>query len=108
LLGLGAGANVGQWILLGFVLLQLAAAVAVLVQNYLGKLRSSMRNLAIVALASTGLLYQVAQLRPLELLNSPVSRGIAGGMELLLGLVGVILLLRGERQSEDKKVSFNV
>ncbi|MGO9227648.1 MAG: hypothetical protein ACLQKA_00360 [Bryobacteraceae bacterium] len=130
LLALRASANVGRWILLGFLLLQVTAAVAVLVQNYLGKLVPSLRNLAIVALASIGIWYYAAQIgasfaiayqnarsrhpsafpaqmQPLGLLGNPVSRGIAGGIGVLLGLAGVVLLLRGERSPEEK-VSFNV
>jgi hypothetical protein len=131
LLTLGASANVGRWVLLGFLLLQLAAAVAVLVQNYLGKLRASLRNLAIVALASIGVWYYGVQMgvgmaaafqnagrsdgprvvqpqiQPLAGLDYPLARGVAGGMCLLLGLAGVVLLLRGERPTEEK-VSFNV
>jgi len=130
LLALRASANVGRWILLGFLLLQVTAAVAVLVQNYLGKLVASLRNLAIVALASIGIWYYAAQIgasfaiayqnarsrhpsafpaqmQPLGLLGNPVSRGIAGGIGVLLGLAGVVLLLRGERPPEEK-VSFNV
>jgi hypothetical protein len=130
LLTLGVSANVGRWVLLGFLLLQIAAAVAVLVESYLGKLLPSMRNLAIVTLASIGIWYYAvqmaagiaigyqnarsknpglapAQMQPLGLLNYPVSRGIAGGMGLLLGLAGAGLLLLGERPSEEK-VSFNV
>jgi hypothetical protein len=130
LLTLQASANVARWILLGFLLLQVTAAVAVLVQNYLGKLVPSLRNLAIVALASIGIWYYAAQIgasfaiafqnarsrhpsafpaqmQPLGLLGNPISRGIAGGIGVLLGLAGVILLLRGERPPEEK-VSFNV
>jgi len=130
LLTLQVSANVGRWVLLGFLLLQLAATVAVLVENYLGKLLPSMRNLAIVTLASIGVWYYAvqmaagmaigyqnarsknpavvsAQMQPMGLLNYPVSRGIAGGMGLLLGLVGAGLLLLGERPPEEK-VSFNV
>jgi hypothetical protein len=131
LLTVRAAASVGRWILLGFVLLQIATAVAVVVQNYMGKLRPSMRNLAIVALASVGFWYYAVQMaagvaislrnarsrnpaaalqtqvQPLGLLDYPVSRGIAGGIGLLLGFAGAGLLLLGERPSEEK-VSFNV
>jgi hypothetical protein len=130
LLTVRAAASVGRWILLGFILLQIATAVGVLVQNYMGKLRPSMRNLALVALASIGFWYyavQVAagvaisfqnarsrnptalqtQMQPVGMLNYPVSRGIAGGMGLLLGIAGAGLLLLGERTSEER-VSFNV
>ena len=130
LLTVGVSANVGRWVLLGFLLLQIAAAVAVLVESYLGKLLPSMRNLAIVTLASIGIWYYAvqmgaamaisyqnarsknpglapAQMQPLGLLNYPMARGFAGGMGLLLGLAGAGLLLLGERPSEEK-VSFNV
>ena len=130
LLTLQVSANVARWVLLGFLLLQVAAAVAVLVQNYMGKLVPSLRNLAIVALASIGVWYYAAQvgaamaigyqnarsknpglapaqMQPLGLLNYPMARGFAGGMGLLLGLAGAGLLLLGERPSEEK-VSFNV
>jgi hypothetical protein len=131
LLTLGVSATAGRWVLLGFLLLQLVAAVAVLVQNYLGKLRASLRNLAIVALASIGVWYYGVQMgvgmaaafqnasrshgprvvqpqvQPLAGLDYPLARGTAGGISLLLGLAGVILLLRGERPTEEK-VSFNV
>jgi hypothetical protein len=130
LLTVRAAASVGRWILLSFVLLQIATAVGVLVQNYMGKLRPSMRNLAIVALASIGFWYYAVrvvaavaisyqnarsgnpaalqtEMQAAGLLDYPVSRGIAGGMGLLLGLAGAGLLLLGERPSEEK-VSFNV
>jgi len=130
LLTVGVSANVGRWVLLGFLLLQIAAAVVVLVESYLGKLLPSMRNLAIVTLASIGIWYYAvqmgaamaisyqnarsknpglapAQMQPLGLLNYPMARGFAGGMGLLLGLAGAGLLLLGERPSEEK-VSFNV
>lgn len=130
LLTLQAGTNVARWILLGFILLQLSAAVAVLVQSYLGKLRRSMRNLAVILLASIGFWYYVVQIgegmvigyqsakskkpqavptqiEPLALLYYPISRGIAGGMDLVLGLAGVVVLLRGERPARER-ISFNV
>ena len=89
-----------------------------------------MRNLAIIALACVGFWYYAVQaaagvatayqnarsrnpaafqtqIQPLGLLDYPVSRGIAGGMGLLLGFAGVGLLLLGERPAEEK-VSFNV
>jgi hypothetical protein len=129
LLTLRTSANAGRWILLGFLLLQLGTAVAVLVQNYLGILRPAMRNLAIVTLACIGVWYYAvqvvagaaigfqnatthdrkvvqAQLQPMGLLDYPLSRGVAGGFSLLLGLVGVVLLLRGD--SEEERTSFNV
>jgi hypothetical protein len=43
----------------------------------------------------------------MDLIGYPVSRGIAGGISLLLGLAGVVLLLGGERPAEEK-VTFNV
>jgi hypothetical protein len=129
LLTLRAGVHSGHWILLGFLIPQLAAAVAVMVQNYQGRLCGAMRNLAIVFLASVGVWYYSvqmaagiaigyqnsksgdsrvtrAQLAPMELIGYPVSRGAAGGIALLIGLAGAVLLLRGERPAE-RKVSFN-
>jgi hypothetical protein len=113
------------WILFGFILIQIAAAVAVLVQNYIGRLASSLRKLAIIALVSVGAWYYAAQIgmsiargyenakakragtpqhkvEALSLLDYPISRGSEAGLSLLLGLAGVILLLRGERSAEDK------
>jgi hypothetical protein len=128
LLTLPASANVGRWVLLSFLLLQVVASVAVLVQSYVGKLVPSLRNLAIVALVSIGVWYYVAlagagfvtayenarsqhpKLMPAPQQNFagyPLSRETAGGMGLLLGLVGAILVLRGEQAAEEK-VSFNV
>jgi hypothetical protein len=127
-----ASAKAGHWILLSFLLLQIVAAVAVLVQNFRGILPSSMRNLAIVTLAAIGLWYYSvqmamgavigfqnaaahnsrmiqAQMDPMIVANLPLARAIAGGMCLLLGLVGLILLLRGSRpEHSDERVSFNV
>jgi hypothetical protein len=130
LVTLRASVNAGHWILMGFLLLQIAAAVAVVVQTYQGLLRPAMRNLAITFLASVGIWYYAVQmaagfaisyqnatshdpkvtqveLAPLALIGYPVSRGIAGGIALVLGLAGVALLLRRERPAEEK-VSFNV
>jgi hypothetical protein len=129
LLTLSASEKAGRWILLGFLLMQIVAAVAVLVQNFRGILRPAMRNLAIVTLAGIGVWYysvQMAmgavigfqnaashnprvvqtQMDPMLIANYPLSRGIAGGMFLALGLVGAILLLRGGRSEE--RASFNV
>jgi hypothetical protein len=120
LLALRTPAGVGRWILLGFILLQLAAAVGVLVEGYLGRVRRGLRTLAIVVLAATGLWYYAvtivasmalayqngnnrnsataaAQMEPINFLYYPLSRGIAGGMNLLCGLAAVALLARGER-----------
>jgi len=120
LLTMRAGAKAGHWIMMGFLVPQLAAAVAVMVQNYQGRLRPAMRNLAIVFLASVGIWYYSvqmaaafaiayqgaashdnkvtpAQLAPMDLIGYPVSRGAAGGIALLLGLAGVALLLQKER-----------
>jgi hypothetical protein len=57
LLAVRASAKAGYWILLGFLVPQMAAAVAVMVQTYQGRLRPAMRNLAIVFLASVGVWY---------------------------------------------------
>ena len=129
LLTLPASANVGRWVLLSFLLLQVVATVAVLVQGYMGKLVPSLRNLAIVALVSIGVWYYVAlagagfvatyenarsqhptlmpTMQAHNFASYPLSRETAGGMSLLLGLAGAILVLRGPRAAEEK-VSFNV
>jgi hypothetical protein len=128
LLTLRASANVGRWVVLGFLLLQLIGTVAVLVESHMGKLVPSLRNLAIVTLvtmgvgyytsqvgASIGAAYQNAQRKHPRIVALPVSpfgqyptvRGIAGGMGLLLGLVGAVLVLRDENASPER-VSFNV
>jgi hypothetical protein len=117
-----AAASTGRWILLGSLLLQILTSVAVLVQNYMGRLRAGMRNLAIVTLAANGVWYYAVQVgagiamgmqnataknpaalqvQPMTLLNYPLARGIAGGMGLVLGVVGVILLLRGDERGND-------
>jgi hypothetical protein len=129
LLTIRASAQSGRWILLGFLLLQIVAAVSVLVQNYRGTLPAAMRNLAIVTLAAVGLWYysvqmamgaiigfqnsashgsqQVrAQMDALMVANHPIARAIAGGTCLLLGVVGLILLLRAEPAEE--QASLNV
>ena len=131
LLTLHASVNAGHWILMGFLVSQTAAAVAVMVQNYLGRLRPAMRNLAIAFLVAVGIWYYAvqmaaavaigyqgaqshdgkvtrAQLEPMGLIGYPVSRGTAGGIALLLGLAGVALLLLGEERPRQEKVSFNV
>jgi hypothetical protein len=130
LLSLQASGNVGRWILNGFLLLQIAAAVAVLVQNYMGKLTPGLRNLAIAMMVWVGVWYvgaqavgfvsvvsqraapgstsvAMGQIDPLALLYYPWSRGVAGGMGLFLGLIGAALILRGDTQQEET-VSFNV
>jgi hypothetical protein len=127
---LGARPSVGRWVLVGFLVLQLATAVAVMIQNYTGKLRASLRNLAIVTAVSIGVWYYAVQMSagmaiayrnvtvknhppqlaiasPMTLLDYPASRGIAGGIGVLAGLAGLLLLARGERPHEEK-VSFNV
>ena len=121
----------GRLILLTTLLVQLGAAVAVLVQNYMGRLRPAMRNLAITALVTLGAWYYAVQIggsmaiayqtgaqsrnpkvfapqtQQWILFEYPLARGSAGGVTLLLGLVGVILGIRGERPQEER-VSFNV
>jgi hypothetical protein len=127
---LSAGASVGRWVLVGFLVLQLATAVAVMIQNYTGGLRASLRNLAIVTAVAIGGWYYAVQIgggmaiayrntteknraprlaiaEPMSFLEYPASRGIAGGIGLLAGLAGLLLLARGERPPEEK-VSFNV
>jgi hypothetical protein len=115
----GAAARAARWVLLTFVLLEVAAAAAVLVEYQRARLGRAMRNLAIAALAAIGLWYyavqvgggialayragqsnnprSVPQMEPMGLLLQPWSRGAAGGVSLLLGLVGVALVARGER-----------
>jgi hypothetical protein len=126
---LGAPAKVARWVLVGFLVLQLGTAVAVIVQNYSGKLRASLRNLAIVIAVSIGVWYyavqmstgiaigyrnatvknhppQIAVADPMALLEYPASRGIAGAIGVLGGLAGLLLVARGERPHEEK-VSWN-
>jgi len=131
LLTMRAGFNLGHWILLGSLMVQVVAAVVVMVQNYQGVLRPAMRNLAITFLASIGLWFYVVQMatgaaigyqnarsrvkvsvrtqdyEPLTMIAHPTARGFSGGIALLLGLAGAVLLLREEQAPEDK-VSFNV
>ena len=57
LLTLGARGAAPRYILMGFLLMQIAGAVGSIVQNYLGGLRAGVRNLAIVALACVGVWY---------------------------------------------------
>lgn len=121
LVALRASSGTARWILLGFILLQVAAAVGVVVESYRGRGRRAFRTLAIVVLVATGVWYYAVQVgagmaiayqsgrtkspppavqfEPLGLLNYPASRGVAGGMELLLGLCGSALLARGERSA---------
>jgi hypothetical protein len=128
LLTLGVRNDVARWVLAGFLLVQVTAAVAAIVQNFLGGLRASMRNLAIVTLTAIGVWYYAVQLgggvflayqrgamnrataaqtpfqtpQALELMNYPAARGFAGGIGVLLGLTGVLLLLRREQPAEAK------
>jgi hypothetical protein len=130
LMSVRAGAAWGHWILLASILLQLATAIAVLVWNYMGKLRPALRNLAVVTLACFGGWYYASlitvtmasavqnalakhpnvfpmQTQPLMLFEYPMVRGSAGAITMLLGLVGAILELRGPAPKEEK-VTFNV
>jgi hypothetical protein len=128
LLTLGARDRVARWVLVGFLMVQVGEAVAAIVENYRGRLRASICNLAIVTLAAFGVWFYASQIaasalsayqqsaarradptaRPaipptldaLDLINYPISRGIAGGISVLLGFAGVILLLRGEQAPE--------
>jgi hypothetical protein len=126
-----ASGQAGRWILLVTLLVQLVAAVSVLIQTYRGKLRPAMRNLAITSLIAMGAWYYVVQVggsmaigyqvsaqrsnpkvyapqqQEWALFQYPWARGSAGALTLLLGLAGVILSLRGERPAEER-VSFNV
>lgn len=127
---LRASGEVGRWILLISLLAQLSAGVAVVIQNYSGKLRAPLRNLAIVALVAMGAWYYAVQVgvgmavayqnaqskhpkafpgqaQSMMLFQYPLARGSAGTITLLLGLAGILLGLRGERPKEEK-VSFNV
>jgi len=127
---LGARPALARWVLVGFLVLQVATAVAVMVQNYTGKLRASLRNLAIVTAVAIGGWYYAVQMgagmaiayrnarerparpqfavaQPMAFLEYPMARGIAGGIGLLGGLAGLLLLSRGDRPPEEK-VSLNV
>jgi len=120
----------GRWILLSSLLVQLGAAVSVMIQCYTGKLRPAMRNLAITALVAMGVWYYAVQIgfgmarayqsaqskspkmlppqaQAWTLFEYPLARGSAGGITVLLGLAGVVLGVRGERPPGEK-VSFNV
>jgi hypothetical protein len=125
LLTMRAGVVAARWVLVVSILLQGGLAVAVLVQNFQG-----MRNLAIVMLAVTGIWYYSVQItasvaiglengrrhdrtmsvnlqeNQLAFTRFPWARGSAGVINLLLGLAGAIILLRGDRSNEP--VSFNV
>jgi hypothetical protein len=130
LLAMHASGKAGHWIMMVFLISQIAAAVAVMVQNHAGRLRPAMRNLAIAFLVSVAVWYYAlqmaaavaisyqgaqshdrkltqAQLAPMDPIGYPVSRGTAGGFALLLGLAGAALLLAGERAPQEK-VSFDV
>lgn len=126
---LGARTNIARWVMLAFLLLQVSTAIAVVIHGYMGKLRRSLRNLAIVAAVSFGVWYYAVQMaagmaiayrsqaekkqavfpaaEPMALLEYPAARAAAGGIGLLTGLAGVLILLRGERPPEER-VSFNV
>ncbi len=130
LLTMRAGVVAARWVLVVSILLQGGLAVAVLVQNFQGSLRPAMRNLAIVMLAVTGIWYYSVQItasvaiglengrrhdrtmsvnlqeNQLAFTRFPWARGSAGVINLLLGLAGAIILLRGDRSNEP--VSFNV
>jgi len=129
LMTVGTGVLPARWVVLISILLQVGAAVAVLVQNFQGALQPALRNLAIVMLAATGLWYYSVQIasgmligidnakhpdratvdlqeNQIAFINYTWSRGSAGIINLLLGLTGVILLLRGDRP--DQAVSFTV
>lgn len=130
LVALGVSEGVGRWVLIGFLLLEVSATVAATIQGFLGKLHSSLRNLAIVSIACLGISYWAAQMvagmavafrtekstnpnllapqmQGWALLGHPLARGTAGSISVLLGAAGVILLLRGERPPEEK-VTLNV
>jgi hypothetical protein len=130
LLTLRVAENASRWILLGFILLQVGTAVAVLVQNYQGILKPAMRNLAIVTLIAIGVWYYAVQMAAgvaisfenakkrindpmavqnqmaaLTLINYPWSRGTEGVISILLGLAGMVLSLRGERIEESTSLN---
>ena len=111
---LGVRSAAARWVLFGSVLLQMAAAVATMIQSAVGKLRASMRNLAIVVTVAIGAWYYLAlmgagmadayrgtkkgaQPDPLVLLEYQVTRGAAGGIGVLAGLAGLALLARSDR-----------
>lgn len=117
---LGISAEKARYVVLGFILLEIATAVAVLIQDFSGRATASLRNLAIVAIAATGIwcyalqmgasvavayqnrqsnkaeLFEV-QSRPLALLDYPFARGVSGGIALALGIAGMTLLSRRKR-----------
>jgi hypothetical protein len=127
----GAAPTVARWILAGFLVLQLGAAVAVIIENYVGKGRASLRNLAIVTAIAIGGWYYAVQvgagiaiayrnadrqrrhepispeMSQLVAFDYAAARETAAGIALLAGLAGALLLARGERPVEEK-VSFNV
>jgi hypothetical protein len=117
---LGAPARTARWVLFGFVLLQLGTAVAVMIQNFMGGLPASFRNLAIVTAVAIGAWYYAVQMgsgmaeayrnssdkknravtlqtNPLAALEYKAARGAVGGIGLLTGLAGLVMLARGAR-----------
>ncbi len=118
------GGHTGQWVLLVFLLLQIAAAAAVLVLSFSKGLRTSMRSLAIVTLICIGVWYYavsmavnmaaafqagrqgragfsfVPQGGAMTVFDQNFSRTSAGCMSLVLGLVCGVLLLRDDQPSE--------
>jgi hypothetical protein len=107
-----------HWFTYGCNLVEVAAAAAIVVQHYRGKLRTSMQRLAIAALALMGVVFYLQPLTvgmvagidasrsgrvaPMEtdelggLRGSPVFRQIDIGASVLLGCVGLWILLRAE------------
>jgi hypothetical protein len=107
-----------HWVTYGCNLAEVAAAAAIVVQHYRGKLRTSMQRLAIAALVLMGVVFylqpltvgmvagidasktgRVAQMETDELgglRGSPVFRQIDIGASVLLGCVGLWILLRAE------------
>jgi len=125
LLTLRLGGLAGRWVLLTFLLLQIVAAVTVLIRSFSAGLRAAMRNLAIVTLVCIGIWYYAvvmsvtiatavqgvrqqqgdtspfaAQAPPLTVFEHAYSRGSAGGMSLILGLICAVMLLRDEPPSQ--------
>jgi hypothetical protein len=100
------------WYCLGFLVV--ASAIGIFLQYRNGTLRSGMHLLAIVTLISMGGLYYVRQIlaslafRPQPIVLDPnafsalpsylLIRQVEAGLSLLLGLAGIVLILRPNRE----------
>jgi hypothetical protein len=107
-----------HWVAYSCSLVEVAAAAAIVVQHYRGKLRTSMQRLAIAALVLLGMVFylqpltvgmvagidasKTGRVAPMEtdelggVRGSPVFRQIDIGGSVLLGCVGLWILLRAE------------